>query len=101
MRTSANGDKSAVRMAHPTTQRAFVARLERSFIPGVIDAMLKIPDLASIAAIHYLEQALGRRCGGSTGTNFIGASVQEIAACAESGREFPWTLDQAGRSEIK
>ena len=48
-------------------------RVERSFVPGVIDAMLKIPDLASIAAIHYLEQALGRRCGGSTGTNFIGA----------------------------
>lgn len=48
-------------------------RVEHSFVPGVIDGMLKIPDVASIAAIHYLERALGRRCGGSTGTNFIGA----------------------------
>lgn len=48
-------------------------RVERSFIPSVIDAMLKIPDLASLAAIRYLEHSLGRRCGGSTGTNFVGA----------------------------
>ncbi|MBL0125719.1 MAG: PLP-dependent cysteine synthase family protein [Betaproteobacteria bacterium] len=122
-------------------------RVERSFVPGVIDAMIKIPDLASIAAIHYLEQALGRRCGGSTGTNFIGALalarqmhlageagsivmilcdsgdryqgtyyndawlagnglalgtfVQDIAACAQSGRELPWTLGEAGPGEIR
>ncbi len=48
-------------------------RVERSFVPGVIDAMLKVPDAASIAAVHYLAKTLGRRCGGSTGTNFIGA----------------------------
>ena len=62
-------------------------RVERSFVPGVIDAMLKIPDLASIAAIHYLEQALGRRCGGSTGTNFIGALTlaREMHLAGESG----------------
>ncbi|MGB7481774.1 MAG: PLP-dependent cysteine synthase family protein [Burkholderiaceae bacterium] len=48
-------------------------RVEKSFIPSVIDGMLKIPDVASLAAIRYLERSLGRRCGGSTGTNFIGA----------------------------
>ena len=48
-------------------------RVERSFMPKVIDAMVKIPDLASLAAIRYLCRVLGRRCGGSTGTNFIGA----------------------------
>ena len=46
-------------------------RVERSFLPGVVDAMLKIPDIASLAAIRYLERVLGRRCGGSTGTNFV------------------------------
>jgi cysteine synthase A len=48
-------------------------RVERSFLPKVIDGMLKIPDVASLAAIRYLRRVLGRRCGGSTGTNFIGA----------------------------
>ncbi len=46
-------------------------RVERSFLPGVVDGMVKIPDIASLAAIRYLAQVLGRRCGGSTGTNFI------------------------------
>lgn len=48
-------------------------RVERSFIPSVIDRMARIPDLASLAALRYLEKSLGRRCGGSTGTNFIAA----------------------------
>lgn len=47
-------------------------RVEKSFLPGIVDGMLKIPDIASLAAIRYLERLLGRRCGGSTGTNFIG-----------------------------
>ncbi|MEW9897362.1 PLP-dependent cysteine synthase family protein [Chitinivorax sp. PXF-14] len=48
-------------------------RVEPSFIPDVVDAMLKVPDALSLAAMHYLAQRLGRRVGGSTGTNFIGA----------------------------
>lgn len=46
-------------------------RVERSFLPGVVAGMLRIPDVASLAAIRYLERVLGRRCGGSTGTNFV------------------------------
>jgi len=46
-------------------------RVEKSFLPGIVDGMLKIPDIASLAAIRYLEKVMGRRCGGSTGTNFI------------------------------
>ncbi len=48
-------------------------RVERSFLPKIVDGMLKVPDVASLAAIRYLERVLARRCGGSTGTNFIGA----------------------------
>jgi cysteine synthase A len=33
--------------------------------------MLKVPDAASIAAMHVLSRLLGRRVGGSTGTNFF------------------------------
>ncbi|KKB79286.1 cysteine synthase [Devosia soli] len=47
-------------------------RMEASFLPNVVDAMLKIPDSASIAASRVLSKRLSRRVGGSTGTNFIG-----------------------------
>ncbi len=44
--------------------------VEASFVRSVIDAMVKVPDNYSLAALHYLEKALGRKCGGSTGTIF-------------------------------
>ncbi|MBP0616129.1 PLP-dependent cysteine synthase family protein [Jiella mangrovi] len=54
-------------------------RVEPSFMPGVIDHMIKIPDAASIAAMHVLSDRLFRRVGGSTGTNFFGLCW--IASC--------------------
>ncbi|QQO83878.1 PLP-dependent cysteine synthase family protein [Shewanella algae] len=48
-------------------------RVEPSFILGVVDSMLKIPDAASVATIHWLEQIIGRKTGASTGTNLYGA----------------------------
>jgi cysteine synthase A len=48
-------------------------RVERSFVPEVIDRMIRVPDTASLAAIHFLDEVLGRRTGGSTGTNLWGA----------------------------
>jgi len=48
-------------------------RVEPSFQPDVIDRMMRIPDAASIATIWWLERTLGRKCGGSTGTNVFGA----------------------------
>lgn len=47
-------------------------RVEPSFIPGVIDEMIHVPDAASIAAAHVLSERLFSRVGGSTGTNFMG-----------------------------
>jgi cysteine synthase A len=47
-------------------------RVEPSFVPGVIDHMIRVPDAASIAAGHVLSERLFRRIGGSTGTNFFG-----------------------------
>jgi len=54
-------------------------RVEPSFVPDVIDHMIKIPDAASIAAMYVLSERLFRRVGGSTGTNFFGLCW--IAAC--------------------
>jgi len=47
-------------------------RVEQSFVPEVVDQMLRIPDAASLAAMQVLSELLGRRVGGSSGTNFIG-----------------------------
>jgi len=48
-------------------------RVEPSFVGDVIDHMIKVPDAASIATIRYVRDLLGRRVGGSTGTNLWGA----------------------------
>jgi len=48
-------------------------RVEKSFQPEVIDDMIKVPDAASIAAIHWLNKLIGRKAGASTGTNLWGA----------------------------
>lgn len=61
-------------------------RVEPSFIPDVVDAMMKIPDAASIATIHWLENVLGRKTGASTGTNVWGA-LQLAAQMREAGKE--------------
>ncbi|HEX7338913.1 MAG TPA: PLP-dependent cysteine synthase family protein [Rhodanobacteraceae bacterium] len=62
-------------------------RVEPSFVPGVIDRMLRIPDAASLAALRVLQTVLGRRCGGSTGTNFVGVLqlMCEMRAAGETG----------------
>ena len=48
-------------------------RVEPSFLPGVIDRMVQVPDAASVAAAHHVSRVLGRRVGPSTGTNVWGA----------------------------
>ncbi|MBI3267422.1 MAG: PLP-dependent cysteine synthase family protein [Planctomycetes bacterium] len=62
-------------------------RVEASFIPDVIDAMLKVPDALALAAMRYLEGRFGRRVGASTGTNFVGVlhAAREMAAAGEEG----------------
>jgi cysteine synthase A len=62
-------------------------RVEASFLPSVVDAMIKVPDALSLAAMHYLARRLGRHVGGSSGTNLIGALLvaQQMVAGGESG----------------
>jgi cysteine synthase A len=48
-------------------------RVEPSFLPGVVDRMISVPDAASIAVVREVEPLLGRRVGASTGTNLHGA----------------------------
>ncbi|ATE58516.1 MULTISPECIES: PLP-dependent cysteine synthase family protein [Actinosynnema] len=61
-------------------------RVEPSFVGQVIDRMIKVPDAASIAVARHVEEVLGRRVGGSTGTNLWGA-FQLVAQMLADGRE--------------
>ncbi|TXS96420.1 PLP-dependent cysteine synthase family protein [Parahaliea maris] len=61
-------------------------RVEPSFVASVIDRMVKVPDAASYATIHFLEKILNRRCGGSTGTN-VYAAFQLVAELNAAGHK--------------
>lgn len=62
-------------------------RVEPSFVPEVVDRMFEVPDAASIAAARHASVVLGRRVGGSTGTNLWGAFalIAEMIAEGRSG----------------
>ena len=38
-------------------------------MPDVIDRIITVTDAQSVAALRLISERLGRRCGGSTGTN--------------------------------
>ncbi|HVS76118.1 MAG TPA: PLP-dependent cysteine synthase family protein [Steroidobacteraceae bacterium] len=61
--------------------------VEPSFIPEVVDRMIAVSDAQSIAAMREISERLGRRCGGSTGTNVWACArlIGEMAARGESG----------------
>jgi cysteine synthase A len=60
-------------------------RVEPSFIRSVIDRMEVVEDKASIGAARVLSRYLGRRVGGSTGTNLV--AIARIATqMADAGK---------------
>jgi cysteine synthase A len=63
------------------------ARVEPSFIPDVIDLMIAVEDSQSIGAMRALSDVLGRRVGGSTGTNLWACAqlVRKMDAAGEKG----------------
>lgn len=62
-------------------------RMEPSFVPEVVDRMIRVPDAASIATMRLVRARTGRSVGGSTGTNVWGAMqlVGEMRARGERG----------------
>src|SRR3954447_20330968 len=59
-------------------------RVEPSFVPSVVDAMVSVPDAASIAAMRWCSSVTGRMVGGSTGTALWGA-LRLVASMRSSG----------------
>ncbi|WP_421954815.1 PLP-dependent cysteine synthase family protein [Polaromonas sp.] len=74
-------------------------RVEASFIRGVIDRMIEVPDADSLAAMQALSALLGRRVGPSTGTNFVGmlALAHEMLARGEEGSILSLLCDSGER----
>jgi cysteine synthase A len=74
-------------------------RMEPSFVPGAIDRMMKVPDAASVAACRALEQAIGRKAGGSTGTGLWSALkiVSEMVAEGRRGSVVTLLCDPGDR----
>ncbi|WP_229811387.1 PLP-dependent cysteine synthase family protein [Streptosporangium pseudovulgare] len=62
-------------------------RVEPSFMPEVIDRMIRVPDALSIAAMRWVREVTGRDVGGSTGTNVAAAVriLREMRAAGERG----------------
>jgi cysteine synthase A len=74
-------------------------RVEPSFLPSVIDEMIRVPDAASIATIWWLEKVMGRKFGGSTGTNVFGALhiAERMAKRGETGSVVSMICDTGER----
>jgi cysteine synthase len=74
-------------------------RVEPSFLPGVVDCMISVPDAASIAAARHVSAVLGRRVGPSTGTNLWGAFglLAEMVSAGRSGSVVTLLADSGDR----
>jgi cysteine synthase len=74
-------------------------RLEPSFIAAVIDRAEPVADAWSIGAARLLSSLLGRRVGGSTGTNFVACLriMAEMRAAGERGSVVTLLCDSGER----
>ena len=81
----ASGDPSHVTGRPSRIEGIGRPRVEPSFLPSVVDAMVSVPDAASIAAMRWCSQVTGRLVGGSTGTAMWGA-LRLVASMHEAGQ---------------
>jgi cysteine synthase A len=74
-------------------------RVEPSFVPGVVDRMIAVPDPASIAAMRWCRSVTGRWVGGSTGTSLWGALqlIAEMRSRGETGSVVTLICDSGER----
>ena len=74
-------------------------RVEPSFIPTLVDRMVEVSDVESVAAMRALSVLLGRKVGPSTGTNFWAMSTlaDEMLARGETGAILSLICDSGER----
>ncbi|MGA8276716.1 MAG: PLP-dependent cysteine synthase family protein [Rhodanobacteraceae bacterium] len=74
-------------------------RVEPGFLFEIVDAVEEIDDADSIAAAWLLDALLGRRYGGSSGTNFVACLrlAEQMRACGMSGSIVSLLCDRGDR----
>jgi cysteine synthase len=74
-------------------------RVEPSFVGTVVDAMIRVPDAASVAAMRWTSRLLGRSVGGSTGTAMWGALglIGRMKAAGQAGSVVTILSDDGNR----
>ena len=87
--------------ARPRIEGIGRPRIEPSFVGGVVDDMMRVPDAASIATMHWTSKKLGRLVGPSTGTNMWAALTlaSSMGAAGESGSIVSLICDGGDRYE--
>jgi len=95
----ASGDVASAQAPGSRIEGIGRPRVEPSFVPEVVDRMLRVPDAASVAAARWLLRRTGWSAGGSTGTNLVGALhlVAEMVAAGESGSVVTLLCDRGDR----
>ncbi|MEP0589272.1 MAG: PLP-dependent cysteine synthase family protein [Roseobacter sp.] len=93
------GNRGLIRSCSSRIEGIGRPRVEKSFLPDVIDRMIQVPDAASIATMLWLEKQIRRRAGPSTGTNLWGALqvAQEMEAAGRSGSVVTVLCDDGNR----
>jgi len=81
------GDPSGVTGGPSRIEGIGRERVVPSFLPEIVDRMIRVPDAASIATMRLVRERTGRGVGGSTGTNVWGSLqlVAEMLARGERG----------------
>ena len=77
-------DASACASAPTLIEGIGRSRVEAGFLFDIVDQVIEVPDAASIAGAWLLGELLGRRYGGSSGTN-LAACLQLAAAMQARG----------------
>lgn len=74
-------------------------RVEPGFLFDVVDRVIEVSDNASCAAVLQLEEQLGRRYGGSSGTSFVACLrlASEMRASGERGSIVSLLCDRGER----
>jgi cysteine synthase A len=92
-------DPAAVASAPTLIEGIGRPRVEPSFVYDVVDRVEEVPDADSIAAAWQLESLLGRRYGGSSGTNLVACLrlAQAMRDAGETGSLVSLLCDRGDR----
>lgn len=94
-----SGDRSVTTPGSSRIEGIGRPRVEPSFVPSVVDRMMRIPDAASVAGARYLSERIGRRVGASTGTSIVAAArlVTQMRERGETGSIVTLLCDSGDR----